>query len=147
MNRRRLGLFIMIDALGFRALADLDFLSEFEYRVGLRTNLGFSCACHPTILSGRPPQDTGHGAMFMLADGPTPLDAARRYAWLPSIISENHRIRARIHAQVSESVDGRRQVNVFARKTYRLDRAVKPLLKTQYGIDCDQDYAELDARD
>lgn len=106
MKRRRLGLFIMVDALGSRFLRDHEFLPELEYRAGLRTVLGFSCACQPTLLSGKMPHEHGHGAMFMLRNGESPLDVARRYAWLPSIIADNHRIRARLHAAVAHQVQG-----------------------------------------
>jgi hypothetical protein len=72
------------------------------------------------------------------------VTAAGNTLWLPRRAT---RYRFTREGLVSESADGRRAVNVFARKTYRLDRAVKPLLKTQYGIDCDQDYVELGAGD
>jgi radical SAM superfamily enzyme YgiQ (UPF0313 family) len=45
---------------------------------------------------------------------------------------------------VSNGDAGLREVNVFSRRTYRLDPAVKALVKTQFGIDCDQDYIGYD---
>lgn len=106
MKQRRLGVYVMIDALGFRFLRDHEFMPELEFRVGLRTVLGYSCACQPTIFTGRMPHDHGHGAMFQRANGSTPLDAARRYAWLPSAIADNYRVRNRIYGKVSTQVDG-----------------------------------------
>ena len=106
MKLRRLGVFVMIDALGFNFLREHEFLPELEFRVGLRTVLGYSCACQPTILTGRLPHEHRHGAMYQRAQGPTPLEAARRYAWLPSVISDNYRVRNRIYGKVSTQVDG-----------------------------------------
>lgn len=101
-----LALFIMVDALGARFLRDHRFLPEFEYRGSLRTVLGYSCSCEPTIMTGRLPQEHGHGAMYMLREGPSVLDAAKPYGWLPRIVADNHRVRARIHRSVDAQVEG-----------------------------------------
>ena len=55
----RVALFVFVDALGFNFLRDREFLPEFEYRAGLRTVLGYSCACHPTLFSGELPHTHG----------------------------------------------------------------------------------------
>jgi len=106
MKQRRLGVYVMIDALGFRFLREHEFMPELEFRVGLRTVLGYSCACQPTIFTGRLPHDHGHGAMFQRANGSTPLAAAKRYSWLPKAIADNYRIRNRIYGKVSTQIDG-----------------------------------------
>lgn len=106
MKQDHLALFIMIDALGARFLQDVEFLPEFEFRSSLRTVLGYSCACEPTILSGRLPQEHGHGAMFERRNGESVLDAARPYLWLPPFLRENHRVRSRIQRRVERLVDG-----------------------------------------
>lgn len=106
MKRRRIGIYIMIDALGFNLLRQVAFLPDFEFRVGLRTPLGYSCSAHPTILTGNLPHEHGHGAMFRRRDGDSPLEAARRYGWLPGFVADHHRIRARIRAEVDQQVDG-----------------------------------------
>lgn len=106
MKQRRLGVYVMIDALGFRFLRENEFMPELEFRVGLRTVLGYSCACQPTILTGRLPHDHGHGAMFQRANGSTPLAAAKRFSWLPDVVADNYRIRNRIYGKVSTKVDG-----------------------------------------
>lgn len=104
--RRRMGFFVMVDALGYNFLRTHEFLPELEYRVGLRTVLGYSCANQPTLFSGKLPHEHGHGAMFQLRDGPSVLDVAKPYAWLPSIVADNHRVRARIHGRVAAQVEG-----------------------------------------
>jgi len=106
MKRPRVSLFIMIDALGAQFLRRHAFLPEMEFRGSLRTVLGYSCACEPTLLSGKLPQEHGHGAMFQLRNGDSVLDVARPYQWLPSIIRENHRIRTRLQGRVSRDVEG-----------------------------------------
>ncbi len=106
MKRKRLALFVMIDALGSRYLQNNDFLTELPYRGSLRAVLGFSCACQPTLLSGVDPHEHGHGPMYRRRQGPSVLDPARAYGWLPSRIADNHRVRQRIYGKVSAQVDG-----------------------------------------
>jgi hypothetical protein len=106
VKRKRVALFVMIDALGAEHLRTREFLPELPYRAALRTVLGFSCSCQPTLLSGKLPAQHGHGAMYMLRDGPSGLDAARPWAWLPSWVAQNHRVRRRIEASVARTVRG-----------------------------------------
>ena len=56
-RRKRLAVMVMGDALGGRFLREHSFLPELEYRASLRTVLGFSCACQPTLLSGKMPAE------------------------------------------------------------------------------------------
>jgi len=102
----RVALFVFVDALGFHFLQGREFLPEFEHRAGLRTVLGYSCACHPTLFSGTLPHEHGHGAMYPLNPGGSPLEVARKFAWLPSRVADNHRVRARIHGEVGRAVSG-----------------------------------------
>jgi hypothetical protein len=106
VKRGRVGLYIMIDALGYNFLRHHSFLPEFEFRVGLRTVLGYSCACQPTLLSGLLPHEHGHGAMYQRRAGWSPLDVAQPLRWLPSTIADHHRVRQWIHRKVSAQVDG-----------------------------------------
>lgn len=106
IKRRRVALMVMVDALGARFLRDHRFLPELEYRASLRTVLGFSCACQPTLLSGKMPAEHGHGSMYMLREGSSVLDAARPFHLLPSFLADNHRVRRRIQGRIAERVDG-----------------------------------------
>lgn len=106
MKPDRVALFVFVDALGFEFLRQRDFLPEFGFRAGLRTVLGYSCACHPTLFSGRMPHDHGHGGMYALNSGNSPLELARKWAWLPPRIADNHRVRARLQARVAREVSG-----------------------------------------
>ena len=100
----RVALYVFVDALGFNFLREREFLPEFGYRAGLRTVLGYSCACHPTLFSGNPPHEHGHGAMYTLTDGGSPLEVARKWSWLPDRIADNHRVRARLAGEVGREV-------------------------------------------
>jgi hypothetical protein len=102
----RVALYVFVDALGFNFLREREFLPEFGYRAGLRTVLGYSCACHPTLFSGNPPHEHGHGAMYTLTDGGSPLEIARKWSWLPDRIADNHRVRARLAGEVGREVSG-----------------------------------------
>ncbi|RKZ11444.1 hypothetical protein DRQ53_16005, partial [bacterium] len=102
----RVALFVFVDALGFNLLRSREFLPEFEFRAGLRTVLGYSCSCHPTLFSGRMPHDHGHGAMYPLNQGGSPLEAAKSWSWLPPRIADNHRVRARLQGQIGREVSG-----------------------------------------
>ncbi len=97
---------MLIDALGHNFLRSVEFLPEFEYRVGLRIVLGYSCACHPTLLTGKLPHEHGHGAMFQRRSGPSALDVARPWSRLPSFLADHSRVRAHIDAAVRRRVSG-----------------------------------------
>lgn len=106
MRSERVALFVFVDALGFRFLGSREFLPELGFRAGLRTVLGYSCACHPTLFSGRMPHEHGHGAMYALNSGSSPLERARKWAWLPERIADNHRVRARLQGEIGREVSG-----------------------------------------
>lgn len=63
----RLTLVFMIDALGFTQ-AESDFLPEAGIpRAPIETVLGYSSACIPSIMTGRPPAEHGHLSMYRRA--------------------------------------------------------------------------------
>ena len=65
MSGPGLHVFILIDALGWFAVEEHDFLRyELPYRRPLRTVLGFSSGAIPTILTGSPPSQNGHWNLF-----------------------------------------------------------------------------------
>ena len=106
MKRARVGLFVMIDAVGGRYAQEREFLAHFEQKSSLRTVLGYSCSCQPTLLSGKLPREHGHGPMYRPRDGASALDSAKTYAWLPRRVADSWRVRNRIYAKVSQQVDG-----------------------------------------
>ncbi len=106
MKRRKIALMVMVDALGGRFLRGHNFLPEMQYRASLRTVLGFSCACQPTLLSGKLPAENGHGAMYIRRAEESVLDAARPFDRLPTFLAENHRVRAKIYGRVASRING-----------------------------------------
>ncbi|MDI6809252.1 MAG: alkaline phosphatase family protein [Candidatus Eisenbacteria bacterium] len=74
----------LIDALGWEILAKsgVEF-PEFREKRRLKTVLGYSGAAIPSLLSGRPPGETGHWAMYFHAPQSSPFSATRLVSWLP----------------------------------------------------------------
>ena len=106
MKRDRVAVFVFVDALGFNYLRSHEFLPEFGFRAGLRPVLGYSCACHPTLFSGRMPHEHGHGAMYALNEGGSPLEVARGWGRMPARIADNYRVRAQLQARIGRDVSG-----------------------------------------
>lgn len=95
MSRDRLPLFIFIDAFGWEILqANPDFLADrLVDRRRLRTILGYSCSCDPSIISGKRPDEHGHWISFYYAPASCPYRWVRHLRFLPSVITDHHRVR------------------------------------------------------
>ena len=79
LPRRRLDLFVLIDALGWKFLEGREFLSDIlPVRQPLRTVLGFSSGAIPSILTGCPPAVTGHWNLFYYDPQNSPFRWLRR---------------------------------------------------------------------
>ena len=62
---KKLKVFLFSDALGYELAQHYDFMeNELPYRHPVRTQLGYSSAAVPTILSGEPPTVHGHFSFF-----------------------------------------------------------------------------------
>jgi hypothetical protein len=85
-----LTVFVLIDALGWPYaqgfLADL-----LPFRKPLRTVLGYSSGAIPTILTGLPPNQTGHWNLFYYDPDHSPFRWLRRFKLLPDGILD-HRV-------------------------------------------------------
>ncbi len=94
----RISLYIFIDALGWEVLNQhptfLD--GRLVDRRPLDTILGYSSACDPSIISGCLPQEHGLWSSFFYAPEGSPFSALRTLHYLPSFLTNNHRIRNRI---------------------------------------------------
>lgn len=89
-TRRRLTVFVLIDALGWRLLEGYDFLSDLlPYRSPVRTVLGFSSGAIPTILTGAPPSETGHWNLFYFDPHGSPFRWLRPFLFLPNAALDN----------------------------------------------------------
>ncbi len=90
----RVSIVVFIDALGWEVLNGRRFLEEeLPYRRKLRSVLGFSSACVPSILTGRRPQDHHHWSFFFHEPDRSPFKALRWMRFLPKWISERGRVR------------------------------------------------------
>ena len=66
---------------------------ELPYRRKLKSVLGFSSACVPSILTGGRPRDHNHWSFFFHAPGGSPFSALRWLRFLPKRLAERGRIR------------------------------------------------------
>lgn len=86
---------VFIDALGWEVLRDRKFLEEeLPHRRKLRSVLGFSSACVPSILTGLTPRDHGHWSFFFHQAGQSPFKPLRLLRWLPPSLRERGRVRS-----------------------------------------------------
>ncbi|HTG59338.1 MAG TPA: alkaline phosphatase family protein [Terriglobia bacterium] len=83
-HSRRLDIFVLIDALGWKFLEGREFLSDLlAYRQPLRTVLGFSSGAIPAILTGRSPAENGHWNLFYYDPDGSPFRWLRYFRFLP----------------------------------------------------------------
>jgi hypothetical protein len=96
MSHERITLCFFVDALGWetaRRHRTFEALAPNAYR--LRTILGYSCAAQPTILTGTPPSEHGHWAMFERSDSSS-LASLRLLRFLPPALADHRRVRRRL---------------------------------------------------
>ncbi len=98
--QNQVSIFIFCDALGYDAVNRHRFMEqEFPFRRCIRTQLGYSSACVPTILSGEPPTVHNHFSFFYHdRSGASPFGLFRYLHPLlhPDIVFNNHRVRSRM---------------------------------------------------
>jgi hypothetical protein len=83
-------IFVLIDALGWKVLAQRSFLSDWlPFRRPLKTVLGYSSGAIPTILTGLPPSGHGHWNLMRYAPLSSPFRWLKPLALLPSAVTEN----------------------------------------------------------
>lgn len=99
MNHReegasRVSLFVFIDALGWEVLRGRRFLEdELPWRQPVRSVLGYSSACVPSILTGLAPRDHGQWSFFFCSPDTSPFRSLRALRHLPRLITERARVR------------------------------------------------------
>jgi predicted AlkP superfamily pyrophosphatase or phosphodiesterase len=87
---RRLNVFVLIDALGWKFLEGKEFLSDLlPYRQPLRTVLGFSSGAIPAMLTGVPPSQNGHWNLFYYDPQGSPFRWLKYFSFLPDRILDN----------------------------------------------------------
>ncbi len=89
-SERKIHLFVLIDALGWRFLEGRPFLNDIlPVRMPLRTVLGFSSGAIPTILTGLVPSQTGHWNLFYYDPANSPFRWLRFLRYVPASIADN----------------------------------------------------------
>ena len=95
-SRRRLHVFVLIDALGWQVIQGRNFLSDIlPHRAPLRTVLGYSSAAIPTILTGVPPATHQHWNLFYYDPTGSPFRWLRHLRFLPDALLD-HRVTRRL---------------------------------------------------
>jgi len=94
VDRNRLDIFAFVDALGWEVLRGRTFLEdELPWRQPVRSVLGYSSACVPSILTGRMPRDHGHWSFFYCSPQTSPFRSLRPLRLLPQSIAGRARVR------------------------------------------------------
>lgn len=97
----KLTLVIFIDALGWEVLKTRQFLeTELPHRQKLKSVLGYSSACVPSILSGKLPQDHGHWSFFFANNDNSPFKGLSLLRFLP------FQSRGRVRNKISKWLKG-----------------------------------------
>lgn len=109
-QRRRIGIFVLVDGLGYELVRECDFLPEYELRVGLRSELGAAEVAHASLLTGRTVAGHGVTGSWVPAEGESDLGrAARPWAWLPRPLADSgfarERVRRVLAAQMGRPVE------------------------------------------
>lgn len=99
----KLSLFVFVDAFGWRLLERHGFMEdELPHRQPLRSVLGYSCTCIPTILTGRLPREHGHLSFFRHGGEHSPLAKYRFLSMLPRSLTRRGRVRRMISKVVAQ---------------------------------------------
>lgn len=92
--RERIEIFAFVDALGWEVLRGRSFLEdELPWRQPVRSVLGYSSACVPSILTGRLPRDHGHWSFFYCSPQTSPFRRLRALGLLPAGLTGRARVR------------------------------------------------------
>jgi hypothetical protein len=105
-QKRRLGIFVLIDALGWKFLEGREFLSDLlPYRQPLRTVLGFSSGAIPSMLTGRSPAENGHWNLFYYDPDGSPFRWLRYFRFLPGRLMD-HRVTRKLLKEMGRHLLG-----------------------------------------
>ncbi len=86
-NKKRISIFILMDALGWTYVKDSDFLkNEAEVKMPVKSILGFSSAAIPTILTGKMPDEHGFWSLFLRNEESSPFAWSRSAGTLLKLI-------------------------------------------------------------
>jgi hypothetical protein len=93
-RKARIDIFAFVDALGWEVLRGRRFLDEeLPWRQRVRSVLGYSSACVPSILTGCTPREHGHWSFFFCSPETSPFRSLRPLRALPESITSRARVR------------------------------------------------------
>ena len=93
-KKKKLALYIFIDALGWEVIRDRPFLKDLiKTKAPLGTIFGYSSSCDPTILTGLMPRDHEHFSFFRYAPKNSPFAICRIFDLLPKFLTRRGRVR------------------------------------------------------
>lgn len=105
-SQRRLSVFVLIDALGWKFLDGKEFLSDLlPYRRPLRTVLGFSSGAIPSMLTGLSPAENGHWNLYYYDPDGSPFRWLRRFHFLPERLMD-HRVTRKLLKEMGRHLLG-----------------------------------------
>lgn len=100
-----LDLLAFVDALGWQIAGEGSLLSDVcPVRKPLRTALGYSCACVPTLLTGRSPAEHGHFAFWVYAPNASPFRPLSWLRYLPRALTGRARVRGLLSRAVAKAL-------------------------------------------
>ena len=92
--RKKLSLFVFIDAFGWELLRDHPFLDDvLVTKAPLETIFGYSSSCDPSIITGKLPQQHGHFSFFYYNPEKSPFGLCRLLSFLPKFVTRRGRVR------------------------------------------------------
>ena len=97
-KKKRLALFLFVDAFGWELLKKHSFFMENKIvdRKPLRTIFGYSSACDPSIISGKMPSEHGHWNSFYYSPKTCPYKWLKWLSFLPDFLMNHHRVRSKL---------------------------------------------------
>lgn len=96
-TRKRLSVFVLIDAFGWELAQRHPFLDDvLTCKQPLETVFGYSSTCDPTILTGKLPREHGHFSFFAYNPAASPFKGLDYLRWLPRSVADRGRVRNRI---------------------------------------------------
>lgn len=101
---RRLAIAIFVDACGWGVVEPRPwFLPGLAERRPVRSLFGYSSACVPAILTGRPPDETDHWSSFYYSPGTSPFRPLRHLRTLPSSLFDRGRVRGYLSKAIARA--------------------------------------------
>src|SRR5215831_13285422 len=112
--KRKLPLFVFIDACGWEIIKDDPFLRQLApLRRRLTSILGYSSACVPSILSGRWPVEHRNWSYFVYDPRNSPFKSLRWLRWLPASLTSRRRFRRLLSRFVKRQMNFRGYFDLY----------------------------------